>query len=194
MTMTLYHLDKCVDCEKVRLALGVAGVDWDGRPVDPDDRSEVEKVSGQSTVPVLVDGETVVVDGNRILEYLASREGSTLLPESRRAHTLTRLLVEHADRAIAPLVFGLRRRTTRDGEPLSDDDLAVLRLRLDGELDRLDGVLEGRPFLFGDRPTLADLAHHAYLNRLASSTDWEVPASQPRVRGWFERVEVAAGR
>ena len=135
-----------------------------------------------------------VGDGGSVIGGARRIEGSTLLPESRRAHTLTRLLVEHADRAIAPLVSGLRRRTTRDGAPLSDDDLAVLRLRLDGELDRLDGVLEGRPFLFGDRPTLADLAHHAYLNRLAWSTDWEVPASQPRVRGWFERVEVAAGR
>jgi glutathione S-transferase len=194
MTMTLYHLDKCVDCEKVRLALGVEGLDWTARPVDTDDRSEVEQVSGQTSVPVLVDGETVVVDGNRILEHLAARDGATLMPGSRRAQTLTRLLVEHADRAIAPLVRGLRRRTTGDGAPLSDDDLGVLRLRLDGELDRLDGVLEGRPFLFGERPTLADVAHHAYFNRLAWSTDWEVPESHPRVRGWFERVEVAAGR
>jgi glutathione S-transferase len=194
MTMTLYHLEKCVDCEKARLALDVLRADWIGRPIDPDDRSEVEKVSGQTTVPVLVDGGTVVVDGNPILEHLASRDDAGLLPESRRAQALTWMLVAHADRAVAPLVFGLRRRTTRDGTPLSADDLAVLRVRLDGELDVLDGVLEGRPFLFGDRPTIADVAHHAYLNRLAWSTDWEVPESLPRVRGWYERVNVAAGR
>ena len=194
MGLTLYHLEKCVDCEKARLALDVIGATWNGRPVDPDDRSEVETISGQTTVPVLVDDATVVVDGNRILEYLASREGTNLIPESRRAHALTRVLVDHADRAIAPLVSGLRRGTTRDGRPLTDDDLAVLRVRLDGELDVLDGVLEGRAFLFGDRPTIADLAHHAYLNRLAWSTDWEVPESLPRVRGWYARVNVAAGR
>ena len=194
MTMTLHHLDKCVDCEKVRLALDVMGGGWTSRPIEADDRSEVERVSGQKSVPVLVDGETVIVDGTPILEYLASRDDSTLLPESRRAQALSRVLVDHADRAIAPLVFGLRRRTTRDGTPLSEDDLAVLRLRLDHELDMLDGVLEGRAFLFGDRPTLADLVHHAYLNRLAWSTDWKVPGSQPRVCGWYDRVNVAAGR
>ena len=38
------------------------------------DRPEVEELSGQRWVPVLVDGEEVIHDSHRILEYLDWRE------------------------------------------------------------------------------------------------------------------------
>jgi len=39
------------------------------------DRPEVDELSGQRWVPVLVDGEQVVADSHRILEYLDHLEG-----------------------------------------------------------------------------------------------------------------------
>ncbi|HEX6715231.1 MAG TPA: glutathione S-transferase N-terminal domain-containing protein [Thermoleophilaceae bacterium] len=36
-------------------------------------RVEIHELTGQDWVPVLVDGEEVVTDSHRILEYLASR-------------------------------------------------------------------------------------------------------------------------
>ena len=39
-------------------------------------RLEIIELTGQSWVPVLVDGEEVVSDSHRILEYVSSRGGS----------------------------------------------------------------------------------------------------------------------
>ncbi|HYZ28435.1 MAG TPA: glutathione S-transferase N-terminal domain-containing protein [Thermoleophilaceae bacterium] len=36
-------------------------------------RAEIQELTGQTWVPVLVDGEEVVTDSHRILDYLASR-------------------------------------------------------------------------------------------------------------------------
>ncbi|MEJ7750968.1 MAG: glutathione S-transferase N-terminal domain-containing protein [Thermoleophilaceae bacterium] len=40
------------------------------------DRPDVDELTGQRWVPVLVDGEQVVADSHRILEYLDHLEGS----------------------------------------------------------------------------------------------------------------------
>lgn len=39
-------------------------------------RLEILELTGQTWVPVLVDGEEVVTDSHRILEYLSSRDDS----------------------------------------------------------------------------------------------------------------------
>ena len=40
-------------------------------------RAEIQELTGQTWVPVLVDGEEVIHDSHRILEYLASRSGDS---------------------------------------------------------------------------------------------------------------------
>jgi glutathione S-transferase len=57
----------------VALAAGHKGVEIDWIDVDPSDRSPVEAVSGQSLVPVLVDGDEVVSDSPTILAWLEER-------------------------------------------------------------------------------------------------------------------------
>jgi glutathione S-transferase len=39
-------------------------------------RQEIQELTGQRWVPVLVDGEEVVTDSHRILDYLSSRDDS----------------------------------------------------------------------------------------------------------------------
>lgn len=194
MSLVLYHLDVCPYCEKVRLALEIDGTPWESKPVGRDDREEVREASGQDSVPVLVDGDTVLTESNLILDHLAGRPGSKLLPEGRRARTLTRMFVTHADGTVAPLCTRIKRGTGENGEPLLPEDVVLLRRRLDHELDTVDGALEGRPFLFGDRPTVADIAYHAFLNRVDAAGKLQLPESLPRIRAWYDRVRVAAGR
>jgi glutathione S-transferase len=66
----LYHFKGCPYCEKVRRALGDHGLDWVSHEIDPADRSEVKRISGQRLVPVIVDGDTVVNDSTEIIRYL----------------------------------------------------------------------------------------------------------------------------
>jgi len=195
MPRTLYHIERCPYCEKVRLALALEKVDYDSVVVEPGDRSEVERVSGQPEVPVLVEEDGhVLLESNRILQRFVDAPGSNLVPPSRRDQALTWVLVDRADAILAPICTRLRRRTEPDGRPLSDADLQVLRHRLRDELAVMEGILERGPFLLGERPTVADVAAHAFLNRLPRGERDSFTVDQPRVSAWFDRVLEAAGR
>jgi glutathione S-transferase len=195
MARELYHIERCPYCEKVRLALAIEGIEYRSHVVDPDDRSEVIELSGQEKVPVLVEDDgSVLLESNRILQRLVEAPGSKLVPESRRDQSLTWVLVERADAMLAPLFYRIRRRRDPDGRELSDEDLSVLRRRLQEELAVVEGILERGPFLFGEHPTVADVAVHAFLNRLPRGERDTVTIDFPRVGGWFKRVQQVAGR
>ena len=194
MTRTLYHIERCPYCEKVRLALALEGLDYDSRVIDPQDRGEVMRVSGQEKVPLLVEDERALLESNRILQRLVEAPESKLVPTSRRDQSLTWVLVDRADAILAPLSLRLRRRKDPDGRALTEEDLSVVRRRLHEELAVMEGILERGPFLFGERPTVADVAVHAFLNRLPRGERDTVIVDYPRVTGWFDRVLEAAGR
>ena len=73
---TLYRCKAPTDlvcrCGKVARRLRAAGVDYDEVrvPFLKRDRPEVEELTGQRWVPVLVHGEEVIHDSHRILEYI----------------------------------------------------------------------------------------------------------------------------
>lgn len=192
MTRRLYHFEACPFCEKVRLALVLEGLPYDSVLVNPDDREETRKVSGQEEVPVLVDGTEVLSDSTTILRYLAGRPGSKLLPEARRDQALTWVLVDRSDAVLAPITSRLHRGKEPGGRPLPDHDVQVLERKLETELAVLEGILERGPFLFGERPTVADVSEHAFINRLQRGTGWKVPDPLVRVGAWFDRVAKAA--
>jgi glutathione S-transferase len=62
-------------CGTVARALRRHGLEFEELrvPQRRSQRVEIEELTGQTWVPVLVDGEEVVTDSHRILEYLASR-------------------------------------------------------------------------------------------------------------------------
>jgi glutaredoxin len=74
MSITLYALDGCPFCEKVHDALEEEHVDYETVWVDAlhSDRNEVKRVSGQRSVPVLVDDERGVTmnESDNILQYV----------------------------------------------------------------------------------------------------------------------------
>ena len=75
MSRALYHLEKCPQCEMVRLALALGGLEHESHEIDPDDREPVRLVSGQTRVPVLVEENGKVLhDPHRILRHLAERK------------------------------------------------------------------------------------------------------------------------
>ena len=71
--LRLYRIPFSTNVERVALALAHKGIEVEWIDVDPDDRSEVVRVSGQELVPVLVDGDRVLTDSPVILEYLEQR-------------------------------------------------------------------------------------------------------------------------
>lgn len=72
MTLTLYHVTWCAECEVVRDKLAELGLPYE-EVVVPDFRpfrKQVHEISGQYYVPVLQDGEIVLTETHEILAYL----------------------------------------------------------------------------------------------------------------------------
>ena len=75
--MRVYRIPFSTNVERVALALAQESLDVEWVDVNPADRTEVDRVSGQSLVPVLVDGDRVVSDSTEILRYLEEAESRT---------------------------------------------------------------------------------------------------------------------
>lgn len=75
--MRLYHRWKCPWCAAARQGIENVGAEVElvEVPRPRDERTEVVAVSGQSRVPVLVDGDEVIVDSRRIVRHLYERYG-----------------------------------------------------------------------------------------------------------------------
>ena len=72
MSLTLYHVHWCPECELVRRKLADLGLSYD-EIVVPDFRplrKQVYEVSGQYYVPVLKDGDQVLTETKDILSHL----------------------------------------------------------------------------------------------------------------------------
>ena len=68
----LYNIDGCGYCAMVRSVLKQLELEYEtiDVPWAHHERTEVSKVSGQSMVPVLVDGDVVLSDEYEIIDYL----------------------------------------------------------------------------------------------------------------------------
>jgi glutaredoxin 3 len=80
--ITLYELEGCPYCAKVVNKLQELGLEYDSVmvPSSHDQRDEVQEVSGQTGVPVLVDGEHGVEgmpESDDIVEYLEETYGNS---------------------------------------------------------------------------------------------------------------------
>ena len=80
-TLELYELEGCPYCAKVKNKLAELGLEYDSHmvPRSHSERTEVEKVSGQTGVPVLVDKEHGVegmAESDDIVDYLEETYGS----------------------------------------------------------------------------------------------------------------------
>ena len=78
--LTLYELEGCPYCAKVKTKLADLDLEYDSVmvPRSHGDRTEVEEVSGQTGVPVLVDEEHGVEgmpESDDIVEYLEETYG-----------------------------------------------------------------------------------------------------------------------
>ncbi len=80
-TITLYELPGCPYCTKVIDKLNELGVEYDSIevPRSHDERTEVEEVSGQTGVPVIVDedhGVDGMAESDDIVAYLEKTYGA----------------------------------------------------------------------------------------------------------------------
>jgi glutathione S-transferase len=76
--LKLYKADWCGYCVRVIRKLEDLGLAYDGIevPIPHSQRRDVIAISGQPEVPVLVDGDVVIDDDDRIIPYLDATYGT----------------------------------------------------------------------------------------------------------------------
>jgi glutathione S-transferase len=160
--LTLYGARFSTNVERVALALAHKGLAVRPITIDYRDRSEVERISGQPLVPVLVDGDVVVHDSMRIIEHLEERRPDPPLFPARPAR--------RAEMTIFIDWFNEVWKTTPNeieaelSSPFPNRaSLAALAALLQRRVDLFADLLADRDYLFGDSLSAADCAVFPFL-------------------------------
>ena len=140
--------------ERVALAAGHKGVPIEWIDIDPDDRSEVEKLSGQPLVPVLVADDVVVSDSPRILDWLEERfPDPSLLPADPAQRAEVRIFTDWFNRVWKTFPNGINDHI---------GDSTAHAAEMSRAVTLFESLLDGRDFLFGEFG-LADVTAFPFL-------------------------------
>jgi len=191
--MRLYHYTPSCNCYKVRLLLAQLELPYERVEVDifagETLTDEYAQINPARTVPVLETDRRYLPESNAILVYLAT--GTQFLPTDRYelAEVVRWLVYEQTD--VVMMIGGLRFRLLV-GRWTPNDPEAILRAAGAHDVLRLlDDHLAARPFLVGDRYTIADIAIYGYAHRAHEARiDLEPYVN---VRSWLRRVEEQPG-
>jgi glutathione S-transferase len=192
MTMNLRLNDYAAsgNCYKVRLLLAQLGREYERVPVDifagdtlTDDFGRLNPVR---ETPVLEEeGADPLPESNAILLHLA--EGTEYLSEdpAQRAQTLRWLFWEQSE--VIPAIAGLRFRLLTGR--LAPDAPGIERRRAGGQgvLEVLEGQLDRREFMVGERYSVADISLYAYIG-VAHEAGFDL-SGRRAITDWLSRVE-----
>ncbi len=135
-------------------------------------------------VPVLEDGNTLISDSNAILVYLATTydsSGSWYPTDPVAAAEVQRFLSV----AAGQVAFGPAAARLVNVFGAALDHQRAIEIA-NGVLSVLDIHLEGRDWLVGEEPTIADIANYSYI---AHAPEGDVSLEPyPNVRAWLGRI------
>jgi glutathione S-transferase len=198
--LRLYRAPFSTNVERVALGLAHKGLEVESVQISYEDRSPVVEVSGQGFVPVLVDGDEVVVDSTRILRHLEERwPDPPLFPRDPARCAELDVFLDWFNEVWKEAPNGIE-----DEKELDDPDerrIDELAGRMRASLDVFEGLLDGRDYLFGDEFSAADCAAFPFLKygALRDPADDELfhlileehlalNDEHPRLRDWIARV------
>jgi glutathione S-transferase len=193
--MLLYDSPVSGNCYKVRLLLAHLAIPYERRTMDVIDRSDRPEVLGGLNpalrVPTLVlDDGRAIGESNAILWYLA--DGTPWIPDDRfdRAKVLQWQFFEQYEHE--PTIAVARFMLMVSGEP--ERFAAELPVKQAGgyrALDAMERELDGRAYLVGDSPTLADISLYGYTH-VADEAGLEM-SSYPAIGAWLDKIAALPG-
>jgi glutathione S-transferase len=169
--MLLYDSPVSGNCYKVRLLLAHLGIPYERRTMDVVDRSDrpdvLSALNPALRVPTLVfdDGRSLG-ESNAIIWYLA--DGTPWIPDDpfERAQVLQWQFFEQYDH-----------------EPRQAGGYRAL--------DAMERHLDGRAYLVGDSPTLADISLYAYTH-VADEAGLDM-SGYPAIGAWLDKIAALPG-
>jgi glutathione S-transferase len=196
----VYRIPFSTNVERVSLALAHKGHDVEWVDLDPADRSEVERVSGQPLVPVLVENGRVVCDSTEILRYLEQQVPEPALwpGDAARCAELDVFLDWFNRIWKRPPNEIEAERAKRNPD---EGRISELGGELSASLDLFEKLLAGRDYLFGAF-SAADCAafpflKYALIYEEADSEEFHLILREflvlgdehPRLEAWIRRVD-----
>jgi len=194
----LYCFAQSGNAYRNALMLNLIGADWQPVYVDffakgetrtPEYRANVNEMG---EVPVLVHGAKKLSQSGVILTYLADHSGK-FRPEGEdeRLEALRWIIFDNqkVNGFLGPYRF-LRIFAKPAGDPAV---LAFLKGRIEGNLGIVDKRLAGRPFMLGDRPTIADLSLVAYMYYPPEEFGFDIAAQFKNIGAWLDRIKAMPG-
>jgi glutathione S-transferase len=193
----LYCFAQSGNCYRVALMLNLIGADWQPVFVDffkgetrtPKYRADVNEMG---EAPVLAHGSKKLTQSGVCLTYLAERIGKFAPQgEDERLEALRWMIFDNqkVNGFLGPYRF-LKTLATPPGDPAV---LAFLKGRIDGNLAIVDKRLAARPFVIGERPTIADVSLVGYLYYPAEEFGFDIPATYTSIAKWLDRMKALPG-
>jgi glutathione S-transferase len=174
---------------KVRVALGYKGIPYTFHTIDPADRTQIVRLSGQNLTPVMVHGDRVLFDSAAILRYLDAnfRDTPRLFGGSRAEQWAIEDLELFARHTLAgPMMEVVHRRMT--GGTVDDAMQARCAAAFAEAARTLAQKLGGRDWLIGASMTAADVTAAPVVYRVRQAKIFDMPAGAEAVGRWVDRV------
>lgn len=202
--LTLFRMKHSTNCERVEMALAHKDLEARSVWVDPGDRSEVVRASGQKLVPVLLDGEKPVIDSMEIVRWLEDRfpERPRLYPSDPAERAECLLFVDWFNRVWKRPPNELDDELQKPERERDRERIGRLGSAMAGYLDLFEQLLTGREYLLGEFGA-ADVAAFPFVKYasipVASEDDelfhfilrdYQKPGStHPNVLAWIARMD-----
>ena len=174
---------------KVRVALGYKGIPYQFHTIEPNDRQEIVKISGQYLTPVLVHGDRVVFDSAAILRYLDA--GFPATPRLFGRSHAEQWKIEDWElfartQLAGPMMDVVHRRLY--GETVDDATLDRCATAFVEATTKMAGRMEGREWLVGDAMSAADITAAAVMFRVRTAELFPVPPAAEAIWTWVDKV------
>ena len=193
----LYCFAQSGNAYRAALMLNLIGADWkpiyvkyfSGETRTPEYRGGVNEMG---EAPVLAHADRKLTQSGVILTYLARRTGKYLPQgEDEELEALRWIIFDNqkVNGFLGPYRF-LKNFAKPAGDPAV---LAFFKGRIDGNLSIINKRLEGRKFLLGERPTIADVSLAGYLYYPPEEFGFDIAKDHPAIGAWLKRMQALPG-
>ncbi len=183
----------------VKMFMAEKGIDLPRHKIDllagENRQAAYTKVNPHGTTPALeIDEGEIIAEITAICEYLEElHPGPALIGETPMQRALTRMWTRRIDlNIVEPMTNGFR---YAEGHAMFKDRVhcipqaaADLKAIAQEKLTWLDGLIEGREWIVGDRFTLADVLLYAFLD-FGTQVGQALNPANTNISAWFERVK-----
>jgi len=181
----LYSFRRCPWAMRARLALRYAGCDVQVVEVKMKEKpAELLALSPKGTVPVLDTGNGVLEESLDIMRWALDRHDPDdwrLLADPAAARQADALIARNDS------AFKAQVNLYKYAERYPEYSRAHYRTHAEPWLAELESLLEGRPWLLAEHPSLADAALLPLMRQFAGvEPQWFAEAAYPRLRSWLQ--------